>query len=104
MTTSRKRRPRWITPQTLTGYRKDGIGPHFVEVARKIYYSKEARAEWLANGGTRQAEDSLKGEPEPARVSAKPSVVPDIKSKKPATTAIQRKQATSVRQTSRVAR
>ncbi len=50
-----------ITPQTLVGYRKAGIGPRFVEVARKIYYSKEARAEWLANGGTRQAEESLKG-------------------------------------------
>jgi hypothetical protein len=50
-----------ISPQTLIQYRKDGIGPRFVEVARKIYYSKEDRAEWLKAGGTRSADEALKG-------------------------------------------
>ena len=44
-----------ITPKTLVEYRKNGTGPDYVEVARKIYYSKEARAKWLAKGGTRNA-------------------------------------------------
>jgi hypothetical protein len=52
-----------ITPQTMAGYRKLGIGPRYVEVARKIYYSKEARAEWLSAGGTRSADETLKGKP-----------------------------------------
>lgn len=50
-----------ISEQTLAGYRKAGVGPHYVELARKIYYSKEARAEWLAAGGTRMADEALKG-------------------------------------------
>ena len=50
-----------VTPQTLADYRKAGVGPDYTEVARKILYSKQARAEWLAKGGTRQADESLKG-------------------------------------------
>ena len=42
-----------ITPKTLIEYRKLGIGPEYTEVARRILYSREARAKWLANGGTR---------------------------------------------------
>lgn len=44
-----------ITPQTLAGYRKAGTGPRFIEVARKVMYSRKALAEWLENGGTRGA-------------------------------------------------
>jgi hypothetical protein len=60
-----------ITPQTLAEYRKAGVGPKYTELARKILYSKQARAEWLANGGTRQADESLKG-----RTSAFPYTPP----------------------------
>jgi hypothetical protein len=42
-----------VTPKTLIEYRKLGIGPEYTEVARRILYSREARAKWLANGGTR---------------------------------------------------
>ena len=54
-----------ITPQTLAGYRKAGIGPDYTELARRIFYSKKARAKWLAAGGTRAAEEALKGSPSP---------------------------------------
>jgi hypothetical protein len=47
--------------QRGAAYRKAGVGPEYTELARKILYSKQARAEWLANGGTRQADESLKG-------------------------------------------
>jgi hypothetical protein len=42
-----------LTPKTLGEYRKQGIGPDYCEVGRRIFYSREARAKWLANGGTR---------------------------------------------------
>ena len=45
-----------LTPKTLIGYRQKGIGPPYTLVARKILYSKEAIAAWLAAGGTRNAE------------------------------------------------
>jgi Helix-turn-helix domain len=43
-----------ITPKTLIGYRRAGIGPRHTELARKIFYSREAIAAWLANGGVRE--------------------------------------------------
>jgi hypothetical protein len=42
-----------VTPKTLVEYRKQGIGPEFTEVARRILYSKAALAKWLEAGGTR---------------------------------------------------
>ncbi|MBR0695214.1 helix-turn-helix domain-containing protein [Bradyrhizobium lablabi] len=45
-----------ITPKTLIEYRKQGIGPVHIELARKIMYSRAAIAEWLAAGGTRARE------------------------------------------------
>jgi hypothetical protein len=45
-----------VTPKTLGEYRKLGIGPEYTEVARRILYSRDARAKWLANGGTRAFE------------------------------------------------
>jgi hypothetical protein len=44
-----------ITPQTMTEYRKRGIGPPYAEIARKIIYGRTGIAEWLAAGGTRGA-------------------------------------------------
>ena len=44
-----------LTPPTLAGYRKNGIGPRYTELARKIMYSKKALAEWLEAGGTKSA-------------------------------------------------
>ncbi|MFH0301003.1 helix-turn-helix domain-containing protein [Bradyrhizobium sp. 31Argb] len=45
-----------ITPKTLTEYRRLGIGPDYAELARRIIYSREALAAWLARGGTRAKE------------------------------------------------
>jgi hypothetical protein len=42
-----------ITVKTLIEYRKAGTGPEYIELARKILYSREARAKWLAAGGSR---------------------------------------------------
>jgi hypothetical protein len=42
-----------ITPKTLVEYRRAGVGPAYTELARKIFYSREALAAWLAAGGTR---------------------------------------------------
>jgi hypothetical protein len=42
-----------VTQKTLVGYRQQGIGPEFTEVARRILYSKTALAKWLETGGTR---------------------------------------------------
>ena len=42
-----------VTPKTLIEYRKAGVGPRYTELARKIFYSREAIAAWLAAGGTR---------------------------------------------------
>lgn len=72
-----------ITPQTMAGYRKNGVGPRFVEIARKIYYSKDARAEWLAAGGTRSADEALKGAP-----SSFPSGKKDPAQRQPAKRAV----------------
>jgi Helix-turn-helix domain len=47
-----------ITPQTLIGYRKSGIGPVYAEIARKIMYSRDALATWLASGGTRKHDEA----------------------------------------------
>jgi hypothetical protein len=44
-----------VTPKTLIEYRRAGIGPHYTELARKIFYSRDAIAAWLAAGGTRTA-------------------------------------------------
>ena len=46
-----------VTPKTLIDYRKAGKGPAHVELARKIFYSREAIAAWLAAGGTRGIEN-----------------------------------------------
>lgn len=46
-----------ITPQTLVAYRKARSGPEFIEVARRIMYSRESLARWLAKGGTRKHDD-----------------------------------------------
>jgi hypothetical protein len=45
-----------VTPKTLIEYRRTGIGPQYAELARKIFYSREAIAAWLAAGGTRSTE------------------------------------------------
>ena len=42
-----------VTPQTLTGYRKKGIGPDYTVVGRTIFYSRAALLAWLENGGVR---------------------------------------------------
>jgi hypothetical protein len=42
-----------VTPKTLIEYRRAGTGPQHTELARKIYYSRDAIAAWLAAGGTR---------------------------------------------------
>jgi hypothetical protein len=42
-----------VTHKTLVGYRQQGIGPEYTEVARRILYSKTALAKWLETGGTR---------------------------------------------------
>jgi hypothetical protein len=52
-----------VTPQTMAGYRKICIGPDFAEVARCILYSKVGLGKWLADGGTRMADEALKGKP-----------------------------------------
>jgi hypothetical protein len=45
-----------ITPKTLSEYRRLGTGPAYAELARKIIYSREALAAWLAAGGVRARE------------------------------------------------
>ena len=45
-----------VTPKTMTEYRKLGIGPDYAELARRIIYSRDAIARWLAAGGTRARE------------------------------------------------
>jgi hypothetical protein len=40
--------PTWVE------YRKRGTGPEYTVVGRKIFYSVDGIAEWLANGGTRE--------------------------------------------------
>ncbi|HKG77000.1 MAG TPA: helix-turn-helix domain-containing protein [Beijerinckiaceae bacterium] len=42
-----------ITTPTLIEYRRLGKGPAHTEVARRILYSREAIALWLATGGAR---------------------------------------------------
>jgi hypothetical protein len=81
--TSPRRRPRSTSRHRhWSATAKQASGLRYVELARKIYYSKEARAEWLAAGGTRQADDHIKAdksEPEPvaksfpAKVRMRPS-------------------------------
>jgi hypothetical protein len=44
-----------LSTPTLVGYRKSGIGPPYTIVGRRIWYSRDALAAWLANGGTRAA-------------------------------------------------
>jgi hypothetical protein len=44
-----------LAPKTLTDYRKNGLGPDYVELARRILYSRDALAKWLAAGGTKGA-------------------------------------------------
>lgn len=44
-----------VTPKTPIDYRRAGKGPQYTELARKIFYSREAIAAWLAAGGTRTA-------------------------------------------------
>jgi hypothetical protein len=44
-----------IRGQTLTNYRKKGLGPEFTVVGRKILYSPAALRTWLENGGLRGA-------------------------------------------------
>jgi hypothetical protein len=46
-----------VTTKTLIEYRRAGIGPQYTELARKILYSREAIARWLAEGGTRENVD-----------------------------------------------
>jgi hypothetical protein len=36
-----------VKPRTLRGWRQKGIGPPYVEVARRFYYSRTGRIEWL---------------------------------------------------------
>ncbi|HKG77616.1 MAG TPA: helix-turn-helix domain-containing protein [Beijerinckiaceae bacterium] len=42
-----------ITTKTLIDYRRNGKGPLHTEVARRILYSRQAIANWLATGGAR---------------------------------------------------
>ena len=44
-----------LAPKTLTDYRKNGLGPDYVELARRILYSRDALAKWLAAGGTKSS-------------------------------------------------
>ena len=44
-----------LAPKTLTDYRKNGLGPDYVELARRILYSRDALAKWLAAGGAKGA-------------------------------------------------
>lgn len=46
-----------LTPKTLIEYRKRRVGPHHVELARRVYYSRQALADWLAAGGARETEE-----------------------------------------------
>ena len=47
-----------LAPKTLTSYRQQGCGPEYTELARKILYSKDALAKWLAAGGTKSSHSS----------------------------------------------
>ena len=42
-----------ISPQTLVKYRKQGVGPAFSIVGRRVIYSRGSLRTWLENGGTR---------------------------------------------------
>jgi len=42
-----------IAHQTLTKYRKRGVGPAFSIVGRKVLYSRASLRAWLESGGTR---------------------------------------------------
>lgn len=44
-----------VKPKTLFEYRKAGIGPKHIVIARKVLYSKDALKEWLAAGGSKDA-------------------------------------------------
>jgi hypothetical protein len=46
-----------VTPKTLIEYRRAGSGPRYTELARKIFYSREAIAAWLAAGGSRASNE-----------------------------------------------
>ena len=42
-----------IAHQTLIKYRKQGVGPAFSIVARRVIYSRASLRTWLESGGTR---------------------------------------------------
>ncbi len=44
-----------VKGQTLTNYRKKGLGPEFTVVGRKVLYSRAALRRWLEDGGVRGA-------------------------------------------------
>ena len=44
-----------VKPKTMVEYRKAGIGPDFIIVARKVLYSRDALTKWLAAGGSKEA-------------------------------------------------
>ena len=46
-----------VTPKTLIEYRRLGKGPTSTEVARRILFSRQAIADWLATGGARALPD-----------------------------------------------
>jgi hypothetical protein len=48
-----------VALQTMTGYRKLGIGPEYTIVGRKILYSRDSLQAWLAAGGTRGCEERI---------------------------------------------
>ena len=50
-----------LAPKTLVEYRKLCVGPEHVELARRILYSRDALARWLASGGTKGANTPGRG-------------------------------------------
>ena len=42
-----------LSHQTLVKYRKQGVGPAFSIVGRRVIYSRGSLRSWLENGGTR---------------------------------------------------
>jgi hypothetical protein len=47
-----------ISEQTLTEYRKAGVGPEYAVLARKVIYSKKSLRRWLLRGAAREGERS----------------------------------------------
>jgi hypothetical protein len=60
-----------VSPQTLAKYRKDGVGPKFTVIKRKIFYQRVNLRAWVDNGGAQQTADETRAVLPPPRKAKK---------------------------------